>query len=224
MKRIIICADGTWNRPEQLNKKQYPTNVLQFAIAAQIKINFIGVWDTVGAMGLPFTIFGLIKDNHLFYDRKIGSNIIKARHALALDEIRNDFEPTIWEHKPSVDMKQVWFAGNHSDIGGSYAPDKDTTCLADIPKHWLMNEAQKSGLAFESYFTAPSINPLASQHNEYKGKYKLLGKHVRSIPDPMINPTYIHQSVKQRYQESNYTNPCLENYYKKHGCWPEIVT
>mgnify|MGYP000132639946 CR=1 FL=1 len=338
MKRIVICADGTWNRPEQLNKKQYPTNVLQFAraiapkdqnnikqvvfydwgigsyhdsltggglgkgleknvmdgyrflvhnyepgdeiylfgfsrgaytvrslcglinncsilksqhgnlveqafdiyktkskkpkgefstnwrqeyaIAPQVKINFVGVWDTVGSMGLPFTIFGLIKDKHLFYDRKIGSNIIKARHALALDESRRDFEPTIWEHKPNVDMKQVWFAGNHSDIGGSYSPDKDGTTLADIPKQWLMSEAQKSGLEFEPYFTTVQINALATGHNEYKGKYKLLGKHIRSIPDPKENLTYIHHTVKERYSNSDYRNLSLDNYYKKHGNWP----
>lgn len=340
MKRIVICADGTWNRPEQLNKKQYPTNVLQFAraiapkdenhikqvvfydwgigsyhdsltggglgkgleknvmdgyrflvhnyepgdeiylfgfsrgaytirslcglinncsilksqhgnlveqafdiyktkskkpkgqfstywkqqyaIAPEVKINFVGVWDTVGAMGLPFTIFGLIKDKHLFYDRKIGSNIIKARHALALDEVRNDFEPTIWEHKPNVDMKQVWFAGNHSDIGGSYAPDQDGTSLADIPKQWLMSEAQKSGLAFEDYFSASNINTLATPHNEYKGKYKLLGKHIRTIPDPKVNPTYVHQSVKQRYKNSDYKSPSLDKFHEKYGNWPEI--
>jgi len=341
MKRIIICADGTWNRPEQLGSDEYPTNVLKFArgIAAhdadgikqvvfydwgigsyhdkvtggglgagleknvmdgyrflvhnyekgdeifvfgfsrgaytvrsltglinncgilkgqesnrieeafsvyknkrhkpkddfsvawrkkyslnhKVKINFVGVWDTVGSMGLPFSIFGLIKDKHLFYDRKLGSNIIKARHALALDEQRDDFEPTIWDPKKSVDLKQVWFTGVHSDVGGSYKPDSDETVLADIPMVWLMQEAQLDGLTFEPYMKRFILNPLASQHNEYKGKYKLLGKRLREIPDSNKIPTSVHISVKKRYAaNSKYTSKPIEAYIKKHGEWPPV--
>ncbi len=341
MKRIIICADGTWNRPEQLGKDEYPTNVLKFArgiaphdskgvkqvvfydwgigsyhdkitggglgagleknvmdgyrflvhnyepgdeiylfgfsrgaytvrslcglvnncsilkgiegkrieeafalyknkrhvpggtyskdwrkkysIKEKVKINFVGVWDTVGAMGLPFTIFGLIKDKHLFYDRKLGSNIIKARHALALDELRDDFEPTIWEPRKSVDLKQVWFAGVHSDVGGSYKPDSDGTVLADIPMAWLMKEAKANGLAFDRHMTKHTMNSLASQHNEYKGKYKLLGKLIRTIPDLSEIPTSVHKSVKDRYAGGGkYKSLPIEAYKAKYGKWPPI--
>jgi len=341
-KRIVICADGTWNRPEQLDKDEYPTNVLKFARALaphdaegvkqvvfydwgigsyhdkisggsfgtgleknvmdgyrflvhnyepddeiylfgfsrgaytvrslcglvnncsilksvegkrveeafalyknkrhkpggayarhwresyalqqEVKINFVGVWDTVGAMGLPFTIFGLIKDKHLFYDRKLGSNIIKARHALALDEIRDDFEPTIWEPKQGVDLKQVWFAGVHSDIGGSYKQDPDASVLADIPMAWLLNEARESGLAFEDFIQNVNLNPLASQHNEYKGKYRLLGKHQRAIPDFAKIPTQVHASVKTRYEGMAYRSKAIDDYIEKHGDWPPLVS
>ncbi len=69
----------------------------QFSLEERTPILFVGVWDTVGALGLPFTFFGLIKDQDLFYDRKIGSNVKTARHALSLDEHRESFEPTLWE-------------------------------------------------------------------------------------------------------------------------------
>lgn len=64
----------------------------------------MGVWDTVGAMG---------------------SNVRIARHAMAIDEHRRDFAPTIWELREEMNMKQVWFCGSHSDIGGSYGHDRD---------------------------------------------------------------------------------------------------
>lgn len=342
MKRIVICADGTWNRPERLGKDEYPTNVLKFArgiaphdskgikqvvfydwgigsyhdkitgggmgagleknvmdgyrflvhnyepgdeiylfgfsrgaytvrsltgllnncsvlksvegrrieeafalyknkrykpngtyskkwkkkysIKQKVKVDFVGVWDTVGAMGLPFTIFGLIKDKHLFYDRKLGSNIIKARHALALDEQRDDFEPTIWEPRPGVDLKQVWFSGVHSDVGGSYKPDADNTCLADIPMAWLQKEAKAHGLAFDKQMKKFKQNPLASQHNEYKGKYLLLGKLERTIPDQEKIPTCVHKSVKDRYAGGKYKSLPIESYLAKHGKWPPVCT
>ncbi len=343
MKRIVICADGTWNRPEQLDKEQYPTNVLSFArhllpedqagtkqvvfydwgigsyhdqlagggfgvgleknvmdgyrflvhnydigdeiylfgfsrgaytvrsicglinncsilksaegrliekafeiyktkkyppkcqfsidwreqhaIAQQVKIHFVGVWDTVGALGLPFSIFGLIKDKHLFYDRKLGSNLKTVRHALSLDELRDDFEPTIWLPRDSVDLAQVWFAGVHSDVGGSYKPDKDGKLLSEIPMQWLLTEAENSGLAFDNEIHQRAMQAQhsidATQHNEYKGKYKLLGKRIREIPSQTDNPTYVHSSVKQRYQ-TGYASQPIENYVAKYGQWPPI--
>lgn len=343
MKRIIICADGTWNRPEQLGKEQYPTSVLTFArhllpqddagtkqvifydwgigsyhdqmaggalgagleknvqdgyrflihnyeigdeiylfgfsrgaytvrslcglinncsllkstegrliekafdiyktkkhtpksqfsidwrakhsVADKVKIHFVGVWDTVGALGLPFSIFGLIKDKHLFYDRKLGSNLKTVRHALSLDELRDDFEPTIWQTRETVDLAQVWFAGVHADIGGSYKPDKDGKVLSDIPMQWLLTEAENSGLAFDNQIKQRTLTAHtcanASQHNEYKGKYKLLGKRIREIPKQQDIPTYVHSSVKTRYL-SGYKSQPIENYVKKYGQWPPV--
>ena len=340
MKRIVICADGTWNRPEKNPKKDYPTNVLKLArglatrdleenkqvvfydwgigsyhdrfaggalgkgleknvkdgyrfivhnyepgdkiylfgfsrgaytvrslcglinncsilksaegslveeafklyktkkhhpsgahsvnwrakhaVQDKTNIEFVGVWDTVGAMGLPFSFFGLIKKKHLFYDRKLGPNIIKARHALSLDELRDDFEPTIWKPRQGVDLKQVWFAGVHCDVGGSYTPDKDGTTLADIPFDWMLKEAKDAGLNFENYVWDYTLNPFAGQHNEYKGGYLALGKEQREIPDPKDLYTAVHQSVKERYTGMDYKSNAIENYIKKHGNWPDV--
>ncbi|MEC7816559.1 MAG: DUF2235 domain-containing protein [Pseudomonadota bacterium] len=192
----------------------------RFAVTERTRIKFVGVWDTVGALGLPFTFFGLIKDQDLFYDRKIGSNIEVARHALSLDEEREDFEPTLWEQRPEVDLAQVWFAGVHSDVGGGYPPDKDGTSLADIPLLWLAEEAEKHSLVF-SPFIRKDTNPAAKQHNEYKGKYKLLGKRTREIPAPDALKTWVHESVKARY-EIGYTSAPIEKYRKAFGDWPPL--
>lgn len=340
MKRIIICADGTWNRPEENIEKDFPTNVLKFArgiapkdksdikqvvfydwgigsyhdkivagafgegleknvidgyrflvhnyepgdeiylfgfsrgaytvrslcgllnncnilkgsesnrieeafqlyknpdeppmspysvkwrnkysIPESCKVTFIGVWDTVGAMGLPFSFFGLIKDKHRFYDSKLGSNAVTARHALSLDERRDDFEPTIWKPNKNVDLKQVWFSGVHSDVGGGYKNDPDNTILSDIPMTWLMREAEKVGLVFEEFLIPKKLNPIAKQHDEYKGMMRFLGRYIREIPNPKTLPTLVHSSVKKRYESSSYKSAPIENYLKKHKKWPDI--
>ena len=67
---------------------------------------------------------GLFERDDEFYDMKMGANIVIARHALAIDEQREDFAPTIWRPRHGVDLKQLWFAGVNSDVGGSYPPDK----------------------------------------------------------------------------------------------------
>jgi uncharacterized protein (DUF2235 family) len=115
-----------------------------FCLQDKIAINFVGVWDTVGSMGLPTSIFGFIKAKNLFYDNKIGVIIETARHALSIDEVRKDFEPTIWKQdaENKVDLKQVWFAGNHSDVGGSYQPDKDGRVLSEIPMLWMKKRSR----------------------------------------------------------------------------------
>ncbi len=222
--RRVEEAFQLYKNPKYKPNGEYSTNWRKnHSVPNSSKIHFIGVWDTVGAMGLPFTIFGLIKDKHLFYDRKMGSNIKTARHALSLDEERKDFEPTIWEPREGVDLKQVWFPGVHSDIGGSYKPDHDETVLSDIPLTWLVNESTEVGLEFEKYLTNVKLNPLAKQHNEYRGKYKLLGRYIREIPQKENIPTKIHISVQQRYEQSSYKSKSIENYLKKNGgVWPEI--
>ncbi len=184
---------------------------------------FIGVWDTVGAMGLPFSFFGLIKDKHRFYDNKLGSNVITARHALSLDERRDDFEPTIWKPNNNVDLKQVWFSGVHSDVGGGYKNDEDGSVLSDIPMMWLMNEAKNAGLIFEGFLPVSTLNPSAKQHNEYKGFMRFLGKYVREIPNYNNTPTLVHSSVKKRYEEHpNYKSVPIENFINEYGEWPKI--
>lgn len=207
------------HKPRSLHSKQFRSN---FSVQDKTLIHFVGVWDTVGAMGLPFSFFGLIEKKHLFYDRKLGSNIVSARHAISLDEQRDDFYPTIWQPREEVDLKQVWFSGVHSDVGGSYKPDEDGTCLADIPMIWMKKEAEKVGLEFEPYISNINLNPLASQHNEYKWHYLALGKKRRVIPNPTEIETFVHKSVKDRYEQSDYKSKTIENYVKKYGKWPEI--
>lgn len=189
------------------------------AVEKETKVNFIGVWDTVGSLGIPFRMFGFLNEKHLFHDRKIGPNINCARHALAIDEMRDDFYPTIWNKKTVMDLKQVWFCGVHSDIGGGYKPDSDKGLLADIPLKWMIKEAVHKGLDFEDHITdGLTYKPTATKHKTHKGFYKVLGKRKRRI----LKHTMIHSSVKDRYdQVSSYRPDTLTGYINKWG-WNNI--
>jgi len=221
---MIAEAFELYKNPEHFANDEFSNNwKKKYSVENSGIVHFVGVWDTVGALGLPFTIFGLIKDKHLFYDNKLGSNMRTARHALSLDEKRKDFEPTIWAPRNGVDLKQVWFAGAHADIGGSYEPDLDNSFLSDISMMWLIRESNEKGLGFEEYLSNVSLNSSSLQHNEYKGMFELLGKYVREIPNQNKIITKIHVSVKERYENSDYKSEPIEKYRKdNNGKWPDI--
>jgi hypothetical protein len=154
-------------------------------------IAFVGVFDTVGALGIPIPFWGSLgKEEFLFHDATPSKIVKKARHAVSIDENREDFAPTLWDAKPDVDLKQVWFAGSHSDVGGSYVEKG----LSDCAMQWMIREAEISGLTFEPFISKDlSPNPLDKQHDEYKGIYRARRKrYVRQITGP------IHSSVKKR--------------------------
>ncbi len=129
-----------------------------------VRIRFLGVWDTVGALGIPASFLGdLSRKDYQFHDTTPSKIVEVARHALAIDEHRDEFLPTLWtEPSPdSSDVKQVWFAGAHADVGGGY---KDRA-LADIPLRWMAQEAEEAGLKLDwSMLPQGDANPLAPQH------------------------------------------------------------
>ena len=183
-------------------------------------IKFVGVWDTVGAMGIPISFLGLFDDKDEFYDTKIGSNISIARHALAIDEHRSDFEPTVWMPQPNMDLKQVWFSGAHANIGGSYKPDKDGSLSSDQSLDWMIKEAARAGLTVEPHLNK-NINkkPLSTIHNSRRSFYRIKKKFYREI-DHGKSEVLIHESVKARWlDDPKYRPDNLESYIKNNG-WP----
>lgn len=109
-----------------------------------IPIKAIGVWDTVGSLGIPkiplFQGLGLqprTMNPYTFYDTTLGLGVENGFQALALDEHRGPFSPALWE-KPkgsTTNLKQVWFPGVHSNTGGGYADQE----LADITLAWMIS-------------------------------------------------------------------------------------
>ena len=113
-----------------------------------VPIKAIGVFDTVGSLGIPR--IGWLDKLHLqtrstreylFYDTKLNDHIINAFQALALDEHRFAFSPAVWEKPPgnNTNLRQVWFPGVHSNIGGGY-PDQG---LANITLAWMMAQVEQ---------------------------------------------------------------------------------
>lgn len=128
----------------------------QIAGGRRVPIKFVGVWDTVSSVFVPrpdrFFIPSMQK---LPYTAK--NELVEVfRHALAIDERRRMFRPNLWlsgqQHKADIfqdtgqpqNVKQVWFAGVHSDVGGGYAEAESG--LAKLPLKWLIDEARQHGL------------------------------------------------------------------------------
>lgn len=187
------------------------------------QVHFVGVWDTVGALGIPFSFMGLFESHDEFYDTKMGSNVSIARHAMAIDEQRQDFEPTVWLPRDGVDLKQVWFAGVHSDVGGSYPPDKNTGFrIADIPLEWMANQAESAGLVLEPQLrTNLNGNVAANTHRSREHVYRLKRPLHRPLQDD-AKPSLIHPTVRQRYQaDAKYRPPRLKKLVERHG-WDNL--
>ena len=162
-----------------------------FAVADITPIEFVGAWDTVGSLGIPVPFWGTLNEREfLFHDTEPSKIVQHARHAVSIDENREDFAPVLWSDKPNVDVKQVWFAGVHSDVGGGYRERG----LSDCASNWMLSEANKFGLVFENHFLKTVIPDHADkQHNERKGIYLARGERVRRIRGPL------HRSAKQRW-------------------------
>nr|WP_180323081.1 DUF2235 domain-containing protein [Marinobacter adhaerens] len=199
-------------------KQKAATFRAAYAVADVSRIHFLGVFDTVGALGIPAPFLGTLgTSRYLFHDTEPSGIINHARHAVSIDENRQDFEPTLWKPKAGVDLQQVWFAGVHTDIGGGY-PDR---ALGDHAGLWMAREAQACGLALEPYFMEDLDPDYAGQmHNEYKGFYRVMRrKYVREV-QPVI-----HESVKKRWEDEavKYLSPALKDLLERvNGDWNQV--
>jgi uncharacterized protein (DUF2235 family) len=127
-----------------------------------IPIKFVGVWDTVGTLGIPwFHIPGISRSTLGFLDTGLSRPIENGFHALAIDEHRAAFPPTLWTvepmdsntaikdappKRPLTSVEQRWFVGSHDNIGGGRKNDP----LAKVPLRWIMKKALLHGLAFQN--------------------------------------------------------------------------
>jgi hypothetical protein len=203
--------------------------LFQPKMAGPMSVRFLGVFDTVGSLGIPLeiadkagdmegkSIIGRAKGFLLgwaddigdrlrrpikgFHDMTLGSIVEEARHAMAIDENRAMFVPTLWTQRPgqatrvevdgqitNVDQKveQVWFAGVHSDVGGGY---DDPEWLANIPLLWMAEKAAAAGLIFKDGALAAlrqDQNSMAPQHDSMTKVWKTL--HEKLKIDPVRRP------------------------------------
>jgi uncharacterized protein (DUF2235 family) len=117
---------------------------------SEIYIQFVGVWDTVGALGIPIDGFRppMLSRLYAFHDTKLSRYVRNAFHAVAIDERRGAFKPTLWiRQDDAVDqtLEQVWFAGVHCDVGGGYRDP----ALSEIALLWMAEKARGCQLAFK---------------------------------------------------------------------------
>jgi uncharacterized protein (DUF2235 family) len=151
-------------------------------------IKCVGVWDTVGSLGIPTTgpIGKLSRHFFGFHDMKLSSWVENAFHAVAIDERRKPFRPTLWELKDEdlaesrlagQRIEQVWFAGVHSNVGGGY-PDAQ---LSDLALRWIMDRAQSCGLELLPEAARHVGNCCGRLENSMTFYYQPLGEHQRPV-------------------------------------------
>jgi uncharacterized protein (DUF2235 family) len=183
-------------------------------------LHFIGVWDTVGSLGVPYgPLSRIAASQYNFHNTDLSEAVTYAYQALAIDESRGPFPPTLWTrpagrgalpeseaHKQV--LEQVWFAGCHSNIGGGY----DDAGLSDISFLWMASKAAAaalddggSPLVFDEDYLKQRIDRgMGALVNSASGKWHYLPKHVRALmakpPAGKETCELIHSSVVQRYK------------------------
>jgi uncharacterized protein (DUF2235 family) len=113
-----------------------------------IEIEFLGVWDTVGALGIPLSALEWLNSaTYGFHDTELSGIVKNAFHAVAIDEHRIDYQATLWQQLPKRGQKveQQWFIGAHANIGGGYADCR----LSDITLSWMVAKAEEVGLEID---------------------------------------------------------------------------
>jgi uncharacterized protein (DUF2235 family) len=178
------------------------------------RIHFIGVWDTVGALGIPLGVLsGLNAQLYQFHDVTLSSFVDFAFHAVAIDEHRKPFAPTLWEQQEVAAtagqiLRQMWFAGTHSNVGGGYAD-----CgLSDTTFGWIADGAKSAGLELDdAYVTTHIINGRwnGELRDSMSAAFEVLGRLYRPIADGRTNATLeagtfdktrerVHQTARDR--------------------------
>jgi uncharacterized protein (DUF2235 family) len=123
-------------------------------------IQMVGVWDTVGSLGIPAIFGGVDESQYGFLDTSLHPDVQSAYQALAIDEARAQFPATLWTSAPAPGqtLVQVWFSGCHGDVGGGTpqgGPVDNGTRLCDITMGWMIANAQAQGLVFDPAAIAP---------------------------------------------------------------------
>lgn len=195
------------------------------------RVKFLGVWDTVDALGLPLKKLNTFIDwmpmfRHKFHNLSLSESVEHARQALAIDDERLIFHPKIWEKeiKEYQTLRQVWFCGMHTDVGGGYKEQE----LSDIPLFWMVEEAKKAGLRIypkHEVKTHPDVNGF--MHDSRKGfPSNLYVRKIRTWNIQTHGKPFVHQSVLLRKlnkenKETPPYKPWVLNLEHEVEPWPE---
>lgn len=209
-----------------------------------VPIKMVGVWDTVGALGVPaLAIEGISRRTLNWLHTGMRQSIEHGFHALAIDEHRKPFSPTLWTYREGIKAKprslqsveQRWFVGCHTNVGGGYVSD----FLAQPPLRWIVGKAAELGLEFR-YPIDLDGNVLKAKirdsHAEFlKGWYqhvshrrhRMIGVPPREDPDDSVHHTInetIDRSVFERWRSlGSYRPQSLTEWAKRKNVEPESV-
>jgi uncharacterized protein (DUF2235 family) len=196
----------------------------RYAYSDQTPIRFIGVWDTVGELGIPnlgIPAFSRLNKRWAFHDVTLSSRVGSAYHALAVHEARKAFLPTLWKPQSGVEgqtVEQVWFTGAHCDVGGGY-PERE---LANITLRWMIKNGAKCGLEFGDWIDLGHADPMGTRHESRTKFYKLVRAVVREIGTTDEPHEYVSSSARQRIITLNDGTTALSAYVDRPGQIMEV--
>lgn len=188
-----------------------------------VPIKLIGVWDTVGTLGVPFNPLNAItKWMYEFHDDMLSRHVEHAYHAVAIDERRRFFNVSLWQKHgkapPTQKLEQVWFPGCHADIGGG----NKETLLSNVALNWMIEKAHRAGLQFNGKLVADLRDDHLGPIHESLAWYWLpFGKRSRNIAGGKFPNESVSQAARDRWRElSTYRPANLADYGDRFPPWP----
>lgn len=166
---MLLSRDRKLDKPDFDLQREF-----QHTFGRNVRVHFLGLFDTVKSVGwiydpviLPYTT----NNDHVDH----------VRHAVSIDERRCFFRQNLWStnHSDITDLKEVWFSGVHSDIGGGYPPEDAR--LARVSLRWMLAEAFFCGLKVDPDRALKELGPasgmdedqIASMHNSMTKAWSL---------------------------------------------------
>ncbi len=183
-----------------------------------IDVSFLGIFDTVGAFGIPVDLgFGFQKLN-LFKDLDVAPNVKKVVHCVSIDESRDPFIPTLCNKASHVD--EVWFAGVHADLGGGYRHNH----LSRIPMAYMVNQLNQAVINNPIQFNQQRVGKLKNYNmaDEFQLHYHGDGavkerREIKVLEGSEVSKSKpkIHASVFKLIESDNvYLNTPLDSFSK----------
>jgi len=176
----------------------------------EIAIKFLGVWDTVGALGIPVHLLARFNGKfYEFHDTRLSVIVKNAFHAIAIDEHRQDYDVCLWnpDTRPEQTLEQRWFVGAHCDIGGGYSDRR----LSDITLRWMQDKASALGLALTAVEVQPNNyrGALTDSYAQFlDGLYaKENPRHYRAIGLTKFGNEVVDESVQKRRKDDRSYEP-----------------
>jgi uncharacterized protein (DUF2235 family) len=135
---------------------------------ARVDIAFLGVFDTVRALGVRWPVlWRFVPEPHPYHSHALGPSTRIARHALALNETREAYAPVLWDVAPeraaSGAVQQMWFRGAHGDVGGQLGDFMPARPLSNIALTWMLAEAEAAGLPLPYLWRARYVTDAAAE-------------------------------------------------------------
>jgi uncharacterized protein (DUF2235 family) len=206
---------------------------LLLARSRLVRIRFIGVFDTVGSLGIPGGVGRLLnRHRYEFHDTRLSGLVDLACHAVAIDEHRKQFAPTLWTSVPipipqhPTRVEQRWFVGEHANVGGggTKAPAVDNP-LSLLTREWIVDRAVEAGLVVEPPPHRRTGHEWSGQIHDFYGS--LLGRLAGALPGtkPYLRPVrttigeFLDGSVIRRWSHGKPPyrprNPYLEPWIRE---------